>query len=65
LQLISVILKFMPIKKTELYSLFWKSCNELHGEMNASQNQTSHFLVNASTDCNYDKVALTDINSND
>jgi hypothetical protein len=28
---------------------------------NASQNQTSHFLFNALTDYNYEKVALTDV----
>jgi len=27
----------MPIKKSELYSLLWKSCDELRGGMDASQ----------------------------
>ena len=27
----------MPIKKSELYSSLWKSCDELRGGMDASQ----------------------------
>jgi type I restriction enzyme M protein len=27
----------MPIKKSELYSSLWKSCDELRGSMDASQ----------------------------
>jgi type I restriction enzyme M protein len=29
----------MPIKKSELYSSLWKSCDELRGGMDASQYQ--------------------------
>lgn len=45
----------MAIKKTELYSSLWASCDELRGGMDASQyedaaRRTGIFMVNASQD---------------
>ncbi len=31
----------MPLKKSELYSSLWQSCDELRGGMDASQNKDS------------------------
>ena len=35
----------MPIKKSELYSALWKSCDELRGGMDASQHRDYVLMV--------------------
>jgi len=34
----------MPIKKSELYSRLWQSCDELRGGMDASEYKNRHLV---------------------
>jgi len=43
----------MALKKSEPYSSLWKSCNELHGGMDASQYKDYILILLCHTDENF------------